>query len=153
MEDACLGLSSRYLLRITHVNGIILDQTVFTITKGSPLLGHRWDLNIARSPLKQYLTISSSQFDVTIGSLGIVHPEGDEIAIGLLQTVIAHYFLIVPIDCSLTPSAHDAQLMPLLILIHLLFSSRSRCQGHQCIHPPTGASAKALRLAYLHLTD
>ena len=43
--------------------------------------------------------------------------------------------------------------MPFLILVHLLFRSRSRCQRRKHIHTAPRASAETLRLAHFHRAD
>ena len=58
LEDAGLGLACRHLLRIAHVHGIVLNQTVLAaIAEGRPLLCHSRYADIARRALKEHLTV------------------------------------------------------------------------------------------------
>ena len=153
LENAGLGLASRNLLRIAHVDSIVFDETVFaTFAESRPLLGDSWNLHIARHALKHSLAVSGRQLDVAIGGLGIVHPERHEIAVGTLQTVVGQHLLVVPIDRYLAAATLDTQFVPFLLLVDLFLCGRSRSQRHQRVHA-TGASAEALCLAHFHLTD
>ena len=154
LEDTCLGLACRDFLRIAHVDGIVFDEAILAaFAEGCPLLCDCWNLHVAGRTLKERLAVGSRQTDVAIGGLGIVHPERHEIPVCLLKSVIAHHLLAVPIDRCLAASALDAQLVPLLVLVHLRFGGWGRCQRCEHIHAPPGSSAEALRLAHFHLAD
>ena len=85
LEDTCLAFGGSNQLRIAHVDGIVLHQSVLsTIAKGGPLLGNGGYLHIARGALEQHLAIGSGKLDVAIGGLGIVNPEGNKVSIGYL---------------------------------------------------------------------
>ena len=153
LEDTSLCLSCRDLLRIAHVHGIVLNETVLAaVAEGRPLLGYSRNLHVAGGALKQHLAIGGRQTDVAISGLGIVHPERHEITVGFLQAIVGEYLLAVPKDRHLVASALDAQFVPLLALVHLLFCGGSRCQWRQRVHA-AGTSSEALHFTLFHLAD
>ena len=102
LENTGLGLC-RNLLRIAHVNSIVLDKTVLaTIAEGCPLLCHSRYLYIARYSRKQHSTVGGCKFDIAISGFGIIYPEGNIIKICFFQTIISQNLLVVKEYCYLT---------------------------------------------------
>ena len=154
LENAGLGLTCRNLLRVAHIYGIVLDQSILAaIAESRPLLSDGRNLHIARRALEQCLSISSCELDIAIGSLSIVHPERHKIAIGTLQSIAGQHLLTIPIDGHLATTTLDAQFVPFLFLIHLLFCGRCRNQRRERTHPASRTSTKAVRLTHLHRAD
>ena len=154
LENAGFSLSCRDLLRIAHVDGIVLNQTVLaTLAEGRPLLGNGRNTNVARSTFEEHLAVGSRQTDIAIGGLSIVHPKGDEVAVGTLQSVTRQHLFAIPEHRHFAPTALYAEFVPLLFLVHLFFRSWGRYHWRQHVHAASQTSTEAWRLTHFHRTD